>query len=591
MKRGCRNAKIRFFFGRFSDIAYLCLTKKHSLSRSFTSCMIRFLFFLISLSIAISAPASTINLENEYSRLDDAIASSERYIAVRQKKIDALERQLRAVKDVHRQYALCYKLYLLYNPYIHSQACSYLNRCINLAEKEGRKLLADHCGAELARYLVSSGFYDEASIYLHDIDTLSLDRRGWQLYYKACYALNGEQAFYATLPETRQRYEQLRNYYERVILPLLDKNDDIYREIWQGRLMTPGNERKALLFNNQWMKQTSPQSHGYAMMALYRYLAYKALNDTTRMMYWVTQSVINDIHQGVTDQGAIWELANQLMLKGDQERAYRYISFASQCANTFGARQRKWQVTPLMTSLADQYKKASEQSQQRLRAALWALSALFVIAIILLVMALKQRNHVRKTRNLLYISNQKLKDSIAQLADNNVLLADSNKVKEEYIGRFLEMCSLYVNRMELLKKRSLRYLKGRKYGDLEKMMRGEGDDDEDVMELYKNFDMAFIHLFPHFVDDLNKLLRPDAQLMVDKDGQLSTSIRIFALIRLGISDSSKIAEFLHYSVNTIYNYRARVKKGAIGSKDDFENKVKMIGLSEQIGEKMPAVMS
>ena len=97
------------------------------------------------------------------------------------------------------------------------------------------------------------------------------------------------------------------------------------------------------------------------------------------------------------------------------------------------------------------------------------------------------------------------------------------------------------------------------------------------MELYKNCASAFTHRFPHFVDDLNRLLRPEAQLSAEKDGQLSTSIRIFALIRLGINDSSKIAEFLHYSVNTIYNYRARVKKGALGNKDDFENKVKMIG--------------
>lgn len=453
----------------------------------------------------------------------------------------------------------------------------YLNRCINLAEKEGRKMLADHCRAELAKYLISSGFYDEASVYLHDIDTVSLDRRGRQLYYKACYALYGEQAFYATLPETRHRYEQLKNYYERVMLPLLDKNDDIYREIWQGRLMTPGKQREALRFNDQWMKQTSPQSHGFALMALYRYLAYKALNDTTRMMYWVTQSVINDIQQGVTDQGSIWELANQLMLKGDQERAYRYISFASQCANTFGARQRKWQVAPLMTSLADKYKTASEQSHARLLLSILALSIFFIIALVLLFTAIRQRNHVKQTRNLLYESNARLKDSNERLAESIEQLADSNRVKEEYIGRFLEMCSLYVNRMDLFKKRSARYLKSRQYAELERLIHGKGDNDEDAVELYKNFDSAFIHLFPHFVDDLNRLLRPDAQLSAEKDGQLSTSIRIFALIRLGINDSSKIAEFLHYSVNTIYNYRARVKKGALGNKDDFENKVKMIG--------------
>lgn len=345
----------------------------------------------------------------------------------------------------------------------------------------------------------------------------------------------------------------------------------------QNQLTTAKQGAAALKLNTRWLKMTPVDSHDYAMVTLYRYLAYMAVGDTTTMMYWVTKSVISDIEHGVADQGSIWELANQLMLRGDVERAYRYISFASQCANTFGARQRKWQVAPLMAYLADKYKAASEQSHARLLLSILALSIFFIIALVLLFIAIRQRNHVKQTRNLLYESNARLKDSNERLAESIEQLADSNRVKEEYIGRFLEMCSLYVNRMDLFKKRSARYLKSRQYAELDRLIHGKGDNDEDAVELYKNFDSAFTHLFPHFVDDLNLLLRPEAQLSAEKDGQLSTSIRIFALIRLGINDSSKIAEFLHYSVNTIYNYRARVKKGALGNKDDFENKVKMIG--------------
>ena len=212
-------------------------------------------------------------------------------------------------------------------------------------------------------------------------------------------------------------------------------------------------------------------------------------------------------------------------------------------------------------------------------ASLCALSVLCIFVIILLLMTMKQRNHIRRTRNLLYLSNANMQESNARLADSNIRLADSNRVKEEYIGRFLELCSLYVNRIDKIKKRTARYLKSKQYAELERILHNKESDDEDASELYKSFDSAFIHLFPHFVDDINALLRPEAQLSVEKDGQLSTSIRIFALIRLGINDSSKIAEFLHYSVNTIYNYRARVKKGAIGDKDDFEEKVKMIGIN------------
>jgi hypothetical protein len=541
--------------------------------------MTRFLLCIIATLLALNTQATNIDLNKEYARLDEAIAQSSRYIAQRQKKIRALERQLGAAEDTRQQYQLCYQLYLLYRPYIHSQACVYLNRCITIAQKEGKHQQANHCRAILAKYFVSSGFYDEARICLQDIDTTMLDRQGQTLYDMARYALYGELAYYTTLPEMKRHYETLRNDYEKAMMPLLSKDNDVYCETRQNQLTTQGKAREALHFNDQWLKRTPSGSHDYALVTLYRYLAYKALGDTTRMLYWVTQSVINDIRLGVTDQGSIWELANQLMLSGDLQRAYRYISYASQCANTFGARQRKWQVAPLMASLAGQYKSASESSHQRLTVSLCALSVLFVIALVLLLLTIKQRNHIRRTRNLLYQSNANLQESNTRLADSNIRLADSNRVKEEYIGQFLELCSLYVNRIDKIKKRTARYLKNKQYVELERILHSKESNDEDASELYKSFDSAFIHLFPHFVEDINALLRPEAQLSVEKDGQLSTSIRIFALIRLGINDSSKIAEFLHYSVNTIYNYRARVKKGAIGDKEDFEEKVKMIGIN------------
>lgn len=541
--------------------------------------MTRFLLCIIATLLALNTQATHIDLNKEYARLDEAIAQSSRYIAQRQKKIRALERQLGAAEDTWQQYQLCYQLYLLYRPYIHSQACVYLNRCIAIAQKEGKRQQTNHCRAILAKYFVSSGFYDEARICLQDIDTTMLDRQGQALYDMARYALYGELAYYTTLPEMKRHYETLRNDYEKAMMPLLSKDNDVYCETRQNQLTTQGKAREALHFNDQWLKRTPSGSHDYAMVTLYRYLAYKALGDTTRMLYWVTQSVINDIRLGVTDQGSIWELSNQLMLSGDLQRAYRYISYASQCANTFGARQRKWQVAPLMASLAGQYKSASESSHQRLTVSLCALSVLFVIALVLLLLTIKQRNHIRRTRNLLYQSNANLQESNMRLADSNIRLADSNRVKEEYIGQFLELCSLYVNRIDKIKKRTARYLKNKQYVELERILHSKESNDEDASELYKSFDSAFIHLFPHFVEDINALLRPEAQLSVEKDGQLSTSIRIFALIRLGINDSSKIAEFLHYSVNTIYNYRARVKKGAIGDKEDFEEKVKMIGIN------------
>lgn len=536
--------------------------------------------YILLVFVFLSIPASAMNadsLEAVYTKLDQVLAKAPQYIAKRQQQIDKVKKQLAATKDAQKQYTLCYRLYELYYPYIHHDACLYLSRCITLAERLGRKEDADCCRARLAKLLVGAGFYDEAREYLAQMNPSRLTGEPLMLYDVAARALYGELAYYTTMPDLKEKYDSLTGYYENAMMKLLPKDSPTYLMTRQNQLTTAKQGAAALKLNTRWLKMTPVDSHDYAMVTLYRYLAYMAVGDTTTMMYWVTKSVISDIEHGVADQGSIWELANQLMLRGDVERAYRYISFASQCANTFGARQRKWQVAPLMAYLADKYKAASEQSHARLLLSILALSIFFIIALVLLFIAIRQRNHVKQTRNLLYESNARLKDSNERLAESIEQLADSNRVKEEYIGRFLEMCSLYVNRMDLFKKRSARYLKSRQYAELDRLIHGKGDNDEDAVELYKNFDSAFTHLFPHFVDDLNLLLRPDAQLSAEKDGQLSTSIRIFALIRLGINDSSKIAEFLHYSVNTIYNYRARVKKGALGNKDDFENKVKMIG--------------
>ncbi len=154
-------------------------------------------------------------------------------------------------------------------------------------------------------------------------------------------------------------------------------------------------------------------------------------------------------------------------------------------------------------------------------------------------------------------------------------LNESNKMKEVYIGRFLRLCAIYVDKIETMRKRVVKLVKQRELTKLIDMMQ---TDHEYIGELYDYFDAAFLKLFPDFVEEFNALLKPEERIILEDDSKLSTTIRIFALIRLGIEDSSKIAEFLHYSVNTIYNYRAKVKNGAICERDEFETKVKQIGM-------------
>ena len=165
----------------------------------------------------------------------------------------------------------------------------------------------------------------------------------------------------------------------------------------------------------------------------------------------------------------------------------------------------------------------------------------------------------------------------SQLSSLNSQLSESNRVKEEYIGRFMSLCSQYIDKLDDYRKMVNKKMKNKELEDLFRMSKSTELKEKELEELYQNFDSVFLHLFPNFVNDFNALLQPEQQIHPKEDNRLTTEIRIFALIRLGIEDSSKIAEFLHYSVNTIYNYRARIKNGALDNRESFERRIKQLG--------------
>jgi hypothetical protein len=176
------------------------------------------------------------------------------------------------------------------------------------------------------------------------------------------------------------------------------------------------------------------------------------------------------------------------------------------------------------------------------------------------------------------LSTQKDELSVlnAQLSTLNSQLSESNRVKEEYIGRFMSLCAQYIDKLDNYRKMVNKKMKNKELDELFQISKSTELKEKELEELYENFDTVFLHLFPDFIDNFNALLQPEMRIRPKEENRLTTDIRIFALIRLGFEDSSKIAEFLHYSVNTIYNYRARIKNGALGNREQFEQRVKSL---------------
>ena len=540
---------------------------------------------LLALCPLVASATGTIDLEEAYRSLDEAIAQSDRYVAQREDRIRQLKSALEVTRDPAAQYDLCHRLYGQYQPYMNDSAIHYIDRCITLAEGLGNRVHAEECQIQLAWQCTESGMYHEAMDILDAMDEAKIsDPSNLKQYHSTLAHLYSELGYYCKVPRLQQAYFAKGDYYRQLIDTTVCLPDEAL-QIKEIAYFSAGDAQGALRYSDMRLKQVETGSHEFAIVAFYRYLDYQLLGDSVQARYWVTQSALSDVRNAVMDQGAMWELANLLMADGDMDRAYRYIHFAWQCASKFNTVKRNSQISPVLTAISDNYEASLKRANRQLLYLAIVASLLAALFLGILFYSNSQRKKLARARNELSASNTQLaalnaqlSDLNSQLRDANLKLNESNRVKDEYVGRFIHLCSFYIDRLDEMRKRVNKMVKSH---DLDALVRFTGDSalrDNNLNELYEMFDTTFLHLFPNFVDDFNALLRPECRITPPAPGTLNTDLRIFALIRLGIEDSSRIAEFLHYSVNTIYNYRAKIKNGSIADRDTFESRVKSLGM-------------
>ena len=535
---------------------------------------------------------STEDLEGYCRQIDEAIARSAEYVSAHEHLIGEASRSLALETTARGKYQQSYRLFELYKPFVSDSAMYFLRQCINLADNMGDRSAAVRCRSQLAIRCSNIGMYDEALNILDSIRIEGIDSLALGTYYEAYNNVYSELSYYTRLDEMRQLYHAKSAHYEQLMLATLPPTSESCFLRREQRAQAEGKLDEAMRINDEWMKTVEPGSHPYALVALYRYIEYKLQGDSTQMIHWLVESVLADIRNAAMDQGSMWELANELMLQGNLEKASSYISFTSDCANRYGSRQRNWQIAPLLNAIAKNYKAQSERNTNQLRIALIFISILALLLLGVLSFLHRRNRQLLTARHALKESNDELATANSQLAKQtqelsalnaqlstlNSQLTESNRVKEEYIGRFMSLCSQYIDKLDDYRKMVNKKMKNKELEELFRLSKSTELKEKELEELYQNFDSVFLHLFPNFVNDFNALLQPEMQVRPKEENRLTTEIRIFALIRLGIEDSSKIAEFLHYSVNTIYNYRARIKNGALDNRGQFETRIKELGM-------------
>ena len=543
-------------------------------------------YLLLTTSVVLGAEKP--DLKDCYKQIDEAIEQSPQFVKEYEQRIEEKRQQyLRAVTSEDR-YQLAFSLYEQYKAFMNDSALAYLDEAEQWAQKQSLQARVGNCRALKAFQCSTVGYYNEALTFLKSIDKQQLDSIGLKNYFMAQMHVYGELGYYSNIRSMQDQYYERRTVYRDSLFAFIshDSKDYLMNKIYELKDQNRLAEARQLC--DRWMKLVEPGSHDYAIVCYYYWLS---CDNVDEAKYWLAQSALYDVRNAVMDQASLLSLAEILNGDNDLDRSYKYIRFTWDCNNRFNTRMRSWQITPILNVIENNYQKAMARNTRNLWISIVVVSVLALLIMGALYFLHRRNRQLDAARQALKNSNDELATANRQLASQtdelsalntqlsalNSQLSETNRVKEEYIGRFMSLCSQYIDKIDDYRKMVNKKMKNKELDELFRMSKSTELKERELEELYQNFDSVFLHLFPNFVNDFNALLQSDTQVRPKEDNRLTTEIRIFALIRLGIEDSSKIAEFLHYSVNTIYNYRTRIKNGAIDNRESFERRVKQLG--------------
>lgn len=556
--------------------------------------MKRTLLCFISILCCITATAQKVQLDPLFAQLRSAIDSVAVYDSRQEKKIDKLKSNYSAVlgTDKSKAQTLCTQIFESYSKFCYDSATVYIAKSIQLAQEIGDKTKELEARILQARYYGKGGSCVEAIHLINTIDEDAVPQSLLPLFYDAVRAIYIEAGNSLRHPQLRQDYlDKSRDYREK----LYATQDSTAFDILMLREAKSRYDQKfdeALALNDRQLKLAQPETRRFSEVAFFRSCTYRDMGNTEMQKYWLLLSCLGDLRHSIKDQASLWTLAEVLADEGDTELSYLLIRTSHEGLSMYNAPLRYLQSVNVLSMIDHNYQIMTNDQNTKLRLMLWLISILALLLLGATGYIYRQMKRLGMARQQLHTANEELQGLNAQLAStveslnvSNEKLSESNTIKDVYIGRFLALCSEYMKKMESFRST---VLKKEKSGQLEEYLsksRMKEIKAKEVAEFTTDFDEAFLHIVPTFIEEFNALLKPDKRIVPPKEFTLTTELRIFALIRLGINDSSKIAEFLHYSVQTIYNYRSSVKNNAIGERDDFEDRVRKIG-TDKHGSKM-----
>lgn len=540
---------------------------------------------ILILTITFCLSILSVNADNNklYERLDSVIANRAEYEANKEKRLHNIKFGINYVSNATDKLRIYERLVNEYTPYKYDSAMVYVQKAINLAKQIDSSEYYTQFQIIKARLLVFRGFYIEAKEILEKLEIPPTNRHLNYLYNCSLSALYFNLNISTKNSEYCQRYSTLFQEYIDKAIEYCPKKDAQYYYMKGVQLYSKGTIRDISTCFNKAMSLLEPDSRLYAMSAYALSKAYDKSHQSELQERYLLLAAISDVMASTNESLALQDVALSLYKnKNDLDKAREYINQTLKDAQEYNSRLQRVELYANLNVILSAYNEKLQKHSTWQNVAIISILGLMAIIVAAIVFVVR-KNHLLKlketelktlTKQLSADNKQRKKDNKA-LQDSNDEFKYTNAKRESMANAFIMLCYQYIERLDSQRKLVIRKIKANQQNELLSILSSSKRGTEESQNFFSQFDKIFLSLYPSFVNELNSLLIPEAQIQLKEDNELTPTLRVAALIRLDVTESAKIAGILSYSPQTIYNYRSTLKNSAI-DKEHFEENLQKV---------------
>ena len=530
--------------------------------------------------------------------LDSILVQTGELASQKELKIAQLKKKLSNAANLEEEFWINKMLYDESFVFNADSAMKYVDRNIQIATELKKKDWQDEWLINRSFMFAATGLLKEAGEVLEKVDSTSLsDGLKLSYYYQRSYLYSHLGQYMGDQKQVNNKYYNEFENANKHMLTLVRPKDPLY---WwcvaSCNELSPGDSlfsalENVVLSSHHNTRLDAMNAYGLSNM-------YKRIGDKEKTMIYLIYSAMADLRVCNRDIASLQELSSLLYDAGDIDRAYAYMNYCLKAALLYPNRVRIINISIELDKIYANYQQRDIRWRNSLQNYLYVVTFFSIILVLALIGLYRQTKKLRKSRTELDSANHSLNQHVVELSQMHKQLAlanqelqnlnellrsanqklqESNDVKEEYIGYVFSICSNYISKLDEYRKNINRKLKTGQFEEARQLTDNSSLTQNELKDFYANFDAIFLRVYPDFVADLNSLLRPEEQILLKDASELNTEVRIYALVRLGINDSVKIADFLHCSPQTVYNHRLRMRNKAIIPKDKFAEAVRLLG--------------